>query len=206
MLDLSQFPISNVAHSADVGRWHSVATAGGHKQTLAAHSHLVTMYSRYLVAAIAPNVTTEDLLLLLETAMWHDMPETKTGDMSTPLKRCIERDYPKGESPLDKLEMKLCPPYAQLKERIKDSYLEVILKLADIMDAIHYINHAGVGKAAGRISRERCVAFQSYVTLGHGKWPEYNWLGASAVLDALLNGEPDTLDFEEMIEEVKLAE
>jgi 5'-deoxynucleotidase YfbR-like HD superfamily hydrolase len=164
------------------------------------------MYCRYLVASIDPKVSTEDLLLLLETAMWHDMPETKTGDMSTPLKRCIERDYPKGESPLDKLEMKLCPPYAQLKERIKGSYLEVILKLADIMDAIHFIERSGVGKAAGRISRERCVAFQSYVTLGHSKWPEYNWLGASVVLDDLLNGEPDTLDFEEMIKEVKLKE
>lgn len=200
MLDLTRFPISNVAHSADVSRWHSVATV--YKQSLAAHSHLVTLYSRYLAAVIAPQMSASELLLLLETAMWHDMPETKTGDMSTPLKRSIERHYPKGESPLDKLEMQLCPPYAELKTAVKGTYIEVIVKLADIMDAIHYIDMAGVGRASKRIYQERHRAFESYVRLGISNWPEYNWLAAEAVLDDLLHGEPDTLDFEELFQEV----
>jgi 5'-deoxynucleotidase YfbR-like HD superfamily hydrolase len=201
MKHLDQFPIANVGHAANVTRWHSANCM--RYPSIAEHSYLVAMYSRYLAAVIAPDMSTEDTLLMNDLCLAHDLPEVKTGDMATPLKRLLESMFPKGESPIDKIEEKICAPYADLRERTHGTYMAVIAKLADIMDAIKFIATEGKGSEAQRIQRERTLAFQDYVKLGLKGWPEYNWLEANKVLDELLNGEPEPIDFREIIESVK---
>lgn len=201
MKHLDQFPIANVGHSANVTRWHSANCM--RYPSIAEHSYLVAMYSRYLAAVIDPSMTPENTLLMNDLALCHDLPEVKTGDMATPLKRLLESMFPPGESPIDKIEEKICAPYADLRERTHGSYVAVIAKLADIMDAIKFIASEGKGSEAQRIQRERTLAFQDYVKKGLKGWPEYNWLEANKVLDELLNGEPEPIDFREIIDSVK---
>jgi 5'-deoxynucleotidase YfbR-like HD superfamily hydrolase len=201
MKHLDQFPIANVGHAANVTRWHSANCM--RYPSIAEHSYLVAMYARYLAFVIAPNMSPEDTLLMNDLCLVHDLPEVKTGDMATPLKRLLESMFPKGESPIDKIEEKICAPYADLRERTHGSYVAVIAKLADIMDAIKFIASEGKGSEAQRIQRERTLAFQDYVKLGLKGWPEHNWLEANKVLDDLLNGEPEPIDFREIIDSVK---
>lgn len=198
MLNLDGFPISNAAHSSDVARWHIV---GSHRrQSLAEHSFNVPMFATYLVAEIHPEISESDQLLMLYGGLWHDQAENKSGDIPTPAKRYVEKFFPKGESPFDVLEAAMCPPYARLKTRLEGTYLEVILKLADIMDAAHFIATSGSnGNEAVRIREERCRAFASYVEIGKAKWPELNWERAQSVLHELLHGQPESLSFDELL-------
>jgi 5'-deoxynucleotidase len=200
---LDQFPIANVAHSANVTRWHSARCM--RYPTIAEHIYLVTMYSRYLAKVIAPDMTPQEILSMNDLALVHDLPEVKTGDMATPVKRALEAMFEKGQSPLDKLEEKLCAPYRAMREETHGSYIAVIVKLADIMEAIHFIESEGKGKAARTIARERKNAFNDYVRLGLDGWPHLKWLEAQKVLDSLLNDEPETIDFEEIISDLPKA-
>lgn len=200
MKHLDQFSIANVAHSANVTRWHSARCM--RYPSIAEHIYLVTMYSRYLAMAIAPNMTPAEILTMNDLALVHDLPEVKTGDMATPLKRLLEAMFPKGESPIDLIEEKLCAPYKAMREATHGSYIAVIVKLADIAEAVHFIYSEGKGRESKKILRERTNAFNDYVKLGMKNWPELNWLEAQRVLDALLNDEPETIDFHEIINEI----
>ncbi len=198
-----QYPIANVAHSANVTRWHSVRCL--RYPSVAEHSFLVTMYTEYLASLIDPEMSAENQLLLVRKSLWHDMAEAVTGDISTPLKRYLEAFFKGQESPLDRLERKLCKPYADLATKTDDTYLAIISKLADVAEAIHFISNEGVGKAAQRIYRERTQAYSQYIRKGIQEYPQYNWLAAQQFLDSLMNDEPLQIDFQEIIEDVGLT-
>lgn len=200
MKHLDQFPIANVAHSANVTRWHSARCM--RYPSIAEHIYLVTMFSRYIAVVVAPNMTPVEILLMNDLALVHDLPEVKTGDMATPVKRYLEAMFPKGQSPLDLIEEQICAPYKDLRERTSGSYIAVIVKLADIMEAIHFISTEGKGRPAQKILRERTNAFNEYVKLGMMNWPHLHWLEAQGVLDSLLNDEPEQIDFEEIIKDL----
>jgi len=141
-----RFKIQDVARSSNVTRWHSVNCY--RFPSIAEHSFLVTMYARELLYRIIPDASDKDRLLLLEFSLVHDLPEVLTGDMSTPIKRRIEAMFPEGESPLDKIEEDLCPDYKNLKYEIKGSPLQRIAKLADILEAIKFIDVEGKRQAS----------------------------------------------------------
>lgn len=143
---LTRFGIQDVFRSANVTRWHSVNCY--RYPSIAEHSYLVTMYSRELLARIMPNATSQQKLDLLEFSMVHDLPEVLTGDMATPIKRKLESLYPEGQSPLDKIEEDLCPDYKIMKDKIKGSPLARIAKLADILEAIKFIDVEGKRQAS----------------------------------------------------------
>lgn len=141
-----KFPIQDIARSSNVTRWHSVNCY--RFPSIAEHSYLVTMYSRELIDRIMPKATVTEKLVLLEFSLVHDLPEVLTGDMATPIKRRIESLYPDGESPLDKLEEDLCPDYKFLKAKIKGTPMQRIAKLADILEAIKFIDVEGKRQAS----------------------------------------------------------
>lgn len=132
-----EFKIQDIARSSTVTRWHSVNCL--RYPSIAEHSYLVTMYAREILKRINPNATAEEKLLLLEYCNFHDLPEVLTGDMATPIKRMLESYFPDGESPLDKIEEELCPEYKELKSKISGTYLGVVAKLADVMEAVKFI-------------------------------------------------------------------
>ena len=131
------FRIQDIARAGTVTRWHSVNCL--RYPSIAEHSFLVTMYAREILKRINPNATAEERLLLLEYCGFHDLPEVLTGDMATPIKRKLESMFPEGQSPLDLIEEALCPEYKVLKHRIANTYLAVIAKLADVLEAVKFI-------------------------------------------------------------------
>jgi 5'-deoxynucleotidase len=131
------FKIQDIARSATVTRWHSVNCL--RYPSIAEHSYLVTMYAREILKRINPNATAEEKLLLLEYSCFHDLPEVLTGDMATPVKRQLESMFPEGQSPLDLIEEALCPEYKELKHEVANTYLAVIAKLADVLEAVKFI-------------------------------------------------------------------
>lgn len=129
--------IQDIARSATVTRWHSVNCL--RYPSIAEHSYLVTMYARDILKRLNPNATIQERLLLIEYCMFHDLPEVLTGDMATPVKRLLESMFEDGESPLDIIEEALCPEYRDLKKQISGTYLAVVAKLADVLEAVKFI-------------------------------------------------------------------
>lgn len=197
MKHLDSFSIANVGHSSYVTRWHSVDCHS--HQSIADHQYKVTMFARYLASVIDPNMSTKNLLDLTDLCLLHDLPEVLTGDMATPLKRWLEARFPKGESPIDLLEEKLCAPYAAARDETRNTYIAVIAKLADIMDAIYFIGKEGKGRVAQKIYAGRMKAFDEYLDIGRAQWPKYSWSKAKPLLNTLLNDDPDQIDYEEII-------
>lgn len=137
----TRFAVQDISRSSNVTRWHSVNCF--RYPSIAEHSYLVTMYAREILHRINPNATEREVLLLLEYCLFHDLPEVLTGDMATPVKRRLEALFPDGESPLDMIEEALCPDYKDLKHKIKGSYLAVIAKIADVLEAVKFIDIEG---------------------------------------------------------------
>ncbi|MBB4861292.1 hypothetical protein HNP46_000103 [Pseudomonas nitritireducens] len=196
VLQVSDFSLANVAHTADTKRWHK---ARSHRlQMLAEHAYRVTIFCQYLAEIIDPMMDAETELKLLHKALWHDTAETITGDLPTPIKRLLAAFFPKDQNPIDDLELSVCAPYRRAHEAAEGSYLEVILKLADIMDAHHFIRYEGRGRSAKDIAKERKNAFGQYVDKGKALWPQYNWDGAHEIHRRLFTDELVELDFNEM--------
>ena len=184
--------IYDIARSADVTRWHSVPC---HRYpSIAEHSFLVTMYACSLTDAVYPSISPEEKLALVQFCLWHDMPETLTGDLATPLKRRLEASFPKGDSPIEKIEESLCPEYKRYKHHLPDR-LKRIAKLADIMEAMKFICSEGKGGVSQHIFQERQKTFSQLVNDSMSQYPELNWQAAESLLDELLNGNPTMIDF-----------
>ncbi|MCK5894214.1 MAG: HD domain-containing protein [Endozoicomonadaceae bacterium] len=184
--------IYDIARSADVTRWHSVSCY--RYPSIAEHSFLVTMYASALANIIYPSIATDEKLALLQFCLWHDMPETLTGDLATPLKRRLEASFPEGDSPLEQIEESLCPEYKAFKDNLKDE-LKRIAKLADIMEAMKFISSEGKGGVSQHIFYERQKTFKELVKDSSKKYPYLNWQAADTLLQELLNGTPTMIDF-----------
>lgn len=194
---MNRFPIANIAHSADVTRWHSVPSLKN--PSIAEHSFLVTLYSLYLAQGILKEFSAEEERMITRLALWHDMAETITGDLPTPVKRYLESLFPSGQSPLDKLEERLCEPYAQAKHDAA-AHIRIIVKLGDVLDAIHFAENEIKGRARRKIFNERKQAFKNYVDKGAREFPQFNWEFAHVLLEDLLTSEPTSIDFKEFFE------
>ncbi|MBD8089379.1 HD domain-containing protein [Pseudomonas fluorescens] len=191
-----RFPIANIARSADVRRWHT--TPSYKAPSIAEHTCLVAHYSLYLLTGIVEQPTAEQELKILKLALWHDMSETITGDVPTPLKRYLESLFPAGQSPLEKLEERLCEPYAIAKEDA-DGLSKIIMKLADVLDAAHFAQNEIKARASKAIFDERKAAYASYVAKGEAEYPDYNWHYAHELLEDLMTSEPVSIAFTELM-------
>lgn len=151
----STFTIADICYSAHVTRWHS---KNCHRYpSIAEHAFLVTMMTSRLYHLIEVEPIPEEELALLKMAMWHDMPEVITGDLPTPIKRWMERYYPKGENPLDALEEALCPEFKAARvamERL-GPHLFLVFKMADVAEAYRFIKTEAKGSEGKSIARER---------------------------------------------------
>ena len=131
----------------DVKRWQIVKTI--RPQSVAEHSWSVAIIAWRLAEEINKNsdcpfgeeVKRADVI---EWALVHDMPEIFTGDIATPVKMYIKEN---AESTIfDRLE----------KEADQDSSYDIkplelvarIVKIADIMEAIAFLNENAVGQHA----------------------------------------------------------
>lgn len=188
-------PMPDIANMAHVKRWSAFHV--GRPQSLAEHTVLVTIYAFRLLQGINPNFTDAEAKDILLYALFHDMPESLTGDTPTPTKRWLESKFPKGESPLDVLERHVCPEAADYYDAVKGGYLADIGKLADILDAMHFIGIEGKGPRADVVFKGRMKAYCELIEKAKERRPDLNWEFAHTLRDELLNGQCTEIEFKE---------
>jgi len=128
-------------------RWTIVSTA--RTQTLAEHSFNVAMVAEKLAEAIGWDITiNSDNFLKLQTwALMHDIPEVFTGDLPSPFKRELKR---RGAD-IEAVEDELAPGYGDLADAADGTEYGMVVKLADLMEAIWFLSENGLGMHARRV-------------------------------------------------------
>lgn len=151
--------------SAHVKRWHMVRVF--REQTLAEHSMLVQIVAleaadRFLAVDLkSVGDPVAFRLRVMEWAMWHDMPEVVTGDVSTPMKRFMGDNGAPGL--LDTIEKQIDGTYCRLGLEAGD-IVESIVKFADLFEAIRFLHLEGHGYRALEIERELISRMNAHIT------------------------------------------
>lgn len=129
-----------------VKRWHIVQT---HRtQTVAEHSYAVAVIAGSLAAATKWRGLLHDSgkLKLLQWALAHDVMEARTGDMPTPFKRALEAVG--GAGIVEKAEDHIDREEGGNYRAIEGTEVEAIVKLADQIEAIFFLQDNGYGQHA----------------------------------------------------------
>jgi len=129
-----------------VRRWHIVQTS--REQTLAEHSFAVAVLAGSLAAAMRYSGLMHHglQLKLLQHALSHDLIEVRTGDMPTPFKRFLEEAGGKGI--VEKAEDLVDRDHSGAMRTVAGTEIETIVKLADLIEAIYFLQDNGVGAHA----------------------------------------------------------
>lgn len=162
---MNEIPLQpqDVMRSSHVKRWHMVDTLKS--QSLAEHAFNVASYAAFL--ADRRGTPKKEVLW---AALYHDISEVMTGDLVPVLKRVIKYDDP--------IEAKLT--YMGEPTATKNEEIHEIVKLADMVDAVHFLHLYGVGKHAEEIRGKMLASITD---------PD-----ALDLLEMLLRGEPTTLE------------
>lgn len=151
---MSDLTLEQRLRCGHVKRWHMVRVF--REQTLAEHLMLVQIIAlevtdRYIVDTETLNGPNKLRMEVMEWAMWHDMPEVVTGDISTPMKRFMENNG--APSLLGAIENQVSGRFAHL-DRSTSEVAKLIVKFSDLYEAIHFLHWEGHGPRAMEIERE----------------------------------------------------
>lgn len=196
-MHLPKLTLADLARSGHVSRWHSVRTS--RDQTLAEHHYMVTRISNRLAKDIlGSDLDDSGLLKIMEYASLHDTPELLMGDLPSPLKRHIEQIS--GENnPITAIEHEIAPWLTEMKASIRRTNPEylLIIKLADIMDALVFITDEGIGAHAGKVVQILEGMLADKLSQAEKEFPQYNWNYVKDVLGELLqNSDAAKMAFE----------
>ncbi|MEN8199178.1 MAG: YfbR-like 5'-deoxynucleotidase [Thermodesulfobacteriota bacterium] len=194
---LPKLSLADLARSGHVTRWHSVRTS--RDQTLAEHHYMVTRISNRLAKDIlGPDLDDSGLLQIMDYASLHDTPELLMGDLPSPLKRHIE--HISGEDdPIRAIEHEIAPWLTEMREAIRRDHPEylLIVKLADIMDALIFISDEGIGKHAKKVVHILEEMFAKKLGQAREDYPQYTWQSTEELLNELMqNGDETKMAFE----------
>lgn len=157
MSDPAEFTLQERLRTAHVTRWQIVRTARA--QTVAEHLYLVWVLTRAF--ARAAKFSPEDCALAEEWALNHDVPEVRTGDLATPVKRAMREAVPH-DDPIRRIELAMSDSYRDLYAQVKERpWVKKVVKLADILEATLFTQTEGIGKHAIRVEGDLWVAFHA---------------------------------------------
>lgn len=133
----------------EVSRWGIVATS--RQQSVGEHSYRVTMIAQALydyIFTIPHN--SDDRNLLTSFAMVHDIMEVLSGDLDAVFKLAVKSRYP--DVFADTIAVMssqrmdagpLAKTVAQVERSVKGTFIEVIVKMADFLEALIYLDQYG---------------------------------------------------------------
>ena len=90
------------------------------------------------------------------------------------------------EDPVDMIEREIAPDIYELSERVKNTPLKFIAKLADIVDAKIFILEEGIGSEAKTVSQRVSKMFDEKINEAKKAFPELNWDAAKIILEELM--------------------
>jgi len=155
--------------SAHVKRWHVVSTI--HNQSLAEHQFLVMLIALELFEnMVGQDVDAYVHLQLAMMAAFHDMPETRTGDIPTPAKAEIRGMLSKTDGPdvFKGIEHRLMPevPYTMepWPNEESDDLLPKIVKMADMIADAWWITENAMGIHGNMVAKGNVQAMMKYAS------------------------------------------
>lgn len=132
--------------AAHVRRWHIVQVH--REQTLAEHLFCVAVITGSLAQKIGWNgiLHHSQRLELLNWALMHDIMEVRTGDIPTPFKRALVEAN--GLRTIEKAEEMIDTSTQGMYRSVKDTEIDMMVKLADSIEAINFLSQNGTGAHA----------------------------------------------------------
>jgi 5'-deoxynucleotidase YfbR-like HD superfamily hydrolase len=131
---MEKLQLNDLMRSQYVKRWHIVNTSKS--QSLAEHQYNVAIIGATIAAKMRlTGVVIKEVVMV---ALTHDIHEIVMGDVPSPAKR---RGSKEGV-----FEFKL--PFNYYVDRNTRSTVDAIVKAADFLDAIHFVDENGMGRHA----------------------------------------------------------
>jgi 5'-deoxynucleotidase YfbR-like HD superfamily hydrolase len=142
------------------------------EQTLAEHSFAVAVIAGSLATAMRwMGLLHHGLQLkLLQWSLSHDLIEVRTGDVPTPVKRFLEEAG--GAGILEKAEDLVDREHMGAYRQIKGSEIEMLVKLADQIEAIYFLQDNGIGAHAKQVLDGLRQILADMVTNLEKEWPK----------------------------------
>lgn len=155
--------LRDIVRSGHVVRWNSVKH--GRPQYLAEHHYMVTMIARALARRVlsAEYYTAEKQILLVDYCLNHDLPELIGGDLPSVSKRKLEAMLGDKADVFKQFDYEIHPPLRKLDQKMDNTPLKEIAKLADWADAIVYIQQEGQGNYEAKITQQAVNALVSFL-------------------------------------------
>jgi 5'-deoxynucleotidase len=169
---MAEFTLAERLRTAHVTRWQIVRTL--RQQTVAEHLYLVRVIS--LAFAEAAGFTHPDTLLAEQWALEHDVPEVKTGDLATPIKAAMREAVPH-DDPIRRIELAMSDSYRDLYTVVKDKrpHVRDLVKMADLVEAVAFLELEGVGPHAMSVQHGLWQAFIDLVEHAKERHAVFNW-------------------------------
>lgn len=167
---MSNLAIAEKARAAHVKRWQIVRVA--REQNLAEHSFMVAIISIEICKRIGLSISPAARAMMLEWALMHDIIEVVTGDINTLIKARMRGIL--GPGVIDEVEGGVCEEYDSLKANVTP-IIRIVVKLADIIDAIAFLDMEGKGIHAGDVQQRATASFVEHLNGAKVAFPQYMW-------------------------------
>lgn len=144
-----------------VKRWHIVETI--RPQSIAEHSFLVTIIALHLHWRLGHDgCSLHDQRMLVLGSLFHDAPEVRTGDVPSHSKGII-RSFADDAKIFDRIDEVLMPSVPYTGDEQFPTHLHRYIKMADTIEAAHFIREQGVGAHAATVAAKNWEAVQKLV-------------------------------------------
>lgn len=182
---MTEFTLAERLRTAHVKRFQIVRVA--REQTIAEHMYLVWVLTKAFAGVAQFNA--EDRSLAEAWALSHDVPETITGDLATPVKRALREAVPH-DDPIRRVELALSDSYRELHTKVKAAgWVYDLVKLADVLEAVLFLHTEGMGAHAKRVEADLWADFHERLAISANSWGGmgFNWIAVYDIANDLYN-------------------